>query len=66
MIEKLRLQLLVPITVVTCPILAVENGVDAQAVALNVMAVLFVFDFDDGVFSTLFTARQQVRHETRP
>ena len=48
LIEKLRLQVLVPVTVVTCPILAIENGVNAQSVALNVMAVLFIFDFDDG------------------
>ena len=32
---------MVPITVVTAPILAIENGLDALSVALNVMAILY-------------------------
>ena len=34
-------QVMVPITVVTAPILAIENGLDALSVALNVMAILY-------------------------
>ena len=59
LIQRLRHQFLVPLTVITAPILAVENGVDALNVALNVMAILFVFDFDDGAFNALLSQSQR-------
>lgn len=36
LIQRVRSQILVPLTVVTAPILAIENGLDALNVALNV------------------------------
>ena len=59
LIMRVRNQLLAPLVVVTAPILAIENGLNALNVALNVMAILFIFDFDDGVFIGLLTQRQR-------
>jgi hypothetical protein len=56
---RIRNQVLVPLVVVTAPILAIENGLDALSVALNVMAILFVFELDDGVFQALLTQHQK-------
>ena len=59
LIMRIRNQVLAPLVVVTAPILAIENGLDALNVALNVMAILFVFEFDDGVFYGLLTQPQR-------
>jgi multisubunit Na+/H+ antiporter MnhB subunit len=59
LIMRVRNQVLAPLVVVTAPILAIENGLNALNVALNVMAILFIFDFDDGVFLGLLTQQQR-------
>lgn len=62
--QKARRNVLVPITVCTAPVLAIHSGVDALNVALNVMAILFVFDFDDSIFSIILSNRQKAYLET--
>ena len=61
---KLRRNVLAPITVATCPILAIEEGLDAVHMALNVMAILFVFDFDDAMFNHLLSKPQKAYVES--
>ena len=60
-IQKIRVQVFIPLTVLTAPILAIGSGDDVNAlnIALNVMAILFVFDFDDGVYNTLLNQQQR-------
>ena len=58
-IQKCRQLVLVPFTVATGPILALEGGLDAESVALNVLAILFIFDLDDGAFNSLFSRAQR-------
>ena len=58
-IQKMRQLVLVPFTVATGPILALEGGLDAESVALNVLAILFIFELDDGAFTSLFSRAQR-------
>jgi hypothetical protein len=58
LIQRGRYLMLVPITVMCSPILAIQDGLDAKDVALNVMAILFVLDFDDGAFSCFLSKPQ--------
>jgi hypothetical protein len=63
-VQKARQLLLIPFTVATGPILAVEEGLDALSVALNVMAILFIFDVDDSAFSLLLSRPQRAYLES--
>lgn len=57
--QKLRQLLLIPVTVATCPILAMTEGVESLEVALNVLATLFVFDLDDAAFNAVLSRSQR-------
>ena len=59
LLQKLRQFVLVPLTVATAPILAITQELDALDVALNVMAILFVFDLDDLAFAALLSRPQR-------
>ena len=41
------------------PILALEEGLDALSVALNVMAILFIFEVDESSFNTFLSRPQR-------
>lgn len=59
LVQKLRQFALVPLTVATAPILGITQELDALDVALNVMAILFVFDLDDLAFAALLSRPQR-------
>ena len=63
-IVRVRQHILVPLTVCTAPILAIEGGLEAMDVALNVMAILFIFDLDDGALTFLCSRAQRSYLET--
>ena len=63
-ILRVRQHILIPLTVATAPILAIEEGLNAMNVALNVMAILFIFDLDDGALTCLFSRAQRAYLET--
>jgi len=63
-IQCIRQQLLVPMVTATAPLLALCVGLDALTVALNVLAVTFVLDFDEGAFQSLLSRPQRAYLET--
>jgi len=58
-IQTLRLDALLPMVAATAPLLAVAVGMDAFNSALNLLAVLFVLDADDLVYSCVFARHQR-------
>lgn len=58
-VQKCRQLLLVPITLSTAPILAIESGLDALSMALNVMAILFIMEVDESCFAYFFSRPQR-------
>ena len=58
-LQKARQLVLIPLTVATAPILAIDDGVDALDVALNVMAIMFILDLDDSVLTYLSRSQLQ-------
>ena len=58
-IHKLRQLVLLPLTLATAPIMAIEGGLNAEDVALNVMAILFILELDDGAFHSLCSRAQR-------
>ena len=64
-ILRVRQHILIPLTVATAPILAIEEGLNAMNVALNVMAILFIFDLDDGALTCLFSRTARLPRDGR-
>ena len=59
LLQKVRQLILIPFTVATVPILAFEEGINALSVALNVVAILFLFDVDDLAMGALLSKAQR-------
>jgi len=66
LITRTRQLVLVPLTLATAPVLALDGGLDALNAALNVMAVLFIYDVDDYALKVLFSGPQRKYFEEVP
>ena len=62
--QKWRHEFFLPLCLASAPILAIENNVNSYQIALNSLAVLFVLDVDDQLFSYAYSTRQRATLES--
>jgi len=57
--QKFRCGMLIPLVLTTVPVLAFENDLSAFSLALNCLAILFIFDVDDQAVDFLLNQKQK-------
>jgi len=57
--QKFRCGMLLPLVLTTVPVLAYENDMTAYSLALNCLAILFIFDVDDQAVDFLLNHKQK-------
>jgi len=59
MTQKIRHNYMIPTVLASAPILGLENQISSYQIALNALAILFIFDIDNQLFDYVYTTRQK-------